>query len=85
MIEQERKKYGELSEEEKEIKRKYGRNRYKNISEENNQRLKNITKIIVKQKKYCNLKMHDSIYYLISYFNIYRSKYINIMDLIMYE
>ena len=51
MIEQERKKYGELSEEEKEIKRKYGRNRFKNISEENNQRLKKYHKIYCKAEK----------------------------------
>ena len=51
MIEQERKKYEELSEEEKEIKRKYGRNRYKNISEENNQRLKKFHKNYCKAEK----------------------------------
>ena len=30
----------EISDEEKDIKRKYGRNRYQNMSEENKQRLK---------------------------------------------
>ena len=34
-----RDKYGKLSEEEKNIKREYGRNRYNNISEEDKQRL----------------------------------------------
>ena len=35
-----RDKYRELSEEEKYIKREYGRNRYNNMSEEDKQRLK---------------------------------------------
>ena len=35
-----RDKYKELSEEEKDIKREYGRNRYHNMSEEDKQRLK---------------------------------------------
>ena len=38
-------KYRELSEEEKNIKREYGRNRYKNISDEWKQRLKEYQKI----------------------------------------
>ena len=40
MTEKEKRKYGELSEEEKNITREYGRNRYKNMSEEKKQRLK---------------------------------------------
>ena len=42
-----RKKYGELSGEEKDFKREYGRNRYNNISEEDKQRLKEY------QRNYC--------------------------------
>ena len=44
-------KYRELSEEEKNIKREYGRNRY-NMSEEKKQRLKEY------QKNYCEAKKH---------------------------
>ena len=39
-----RKKYRELSEEEKDIKIKYGRSRYNNMSEEDKQRLKEYQK-----------------------------------------
>ena len=39
----------------------------------------------VKQKNYCNVEIHDNIYYLIFYFKIYQSKYKNIMDLIMHD
>ena len=42
-----RDKYRELSEEEKNVKREYGRNRYNNMSEEDKQRLKVYQKIIV--------------------------------------
>ena len=41
---QARNKYRELSEIEKDIKRKHGRNRYKNMSEENRQILKEYQK-----------------------------------------
>ena len=50
MQEQARNKYKELSNKEKDIKRKYGRNRYQNMSGENKQRLKEYQKIILKQK-----------------------------------
>ena len=43
-------KYREVSEENN-IKREYGRNRYKNMSEEKKQRLKKYQKIIVKLTK----------------------------------
>ena len=45
-----KKKYRELSEEEKHIKRKYGRNRYHNMSEEKKQKLKE------SQRNYCEAK-----------------------------
>ena len=45
-----RDKYRNLTEEEKNIKRKYGRKRYHNISEEKKQKLKEY------QKKYCEAK-----------------------------
>ena len=48
--EQAKNKYRELSDEEKDIKRGYGRNRYQNMSEENKQRLKEY------QKNYCDAK-----------------------------
>ena len=47
---QARNKCRESSEEEKYIKTEYGRNRYKNISNENKQRLKEY------QKNYCRFK-----------------------------
>ena len=47
---QERKKYRELPVEEKNIKREYGKNRYKNMSEEKKQRLKQYQKINVTKK-----------------------------------
>ena len=47
---QARDKHRNLSEEEKNKKREYGKNRYHNMSEERKQRLKNIKKIIVRQK-----------------------------------
>ena len=47
---QERDKYRNLSEEEKNKKREYGKNRYHNMSEEKNQRLKEY------QKNYCKAK-----------------------------
>ena len=48
--EQARDKERNLSEEEKNKKRKYRKNRYHNMSEEKKQRLKNIKKIIGRQK-----------------------------------
>ena len=45
-----RNKYTELSDEERNIKREFGRNRYHNMSEENKQRLREYQKIIAKQK-----------------------------------
>ena len=47
---QARDKHRNLSEEEKNKNREYGKNRYHNMSEERKQRLKNIKKIIVRQK-----------------------------------
>ena len=43
-------KYRELPEEEKNIRREYGRNRYHNMTEEKKQRLKEYQKIIVRLK-----------------------------------
>ena len=43
-------KYRKLFEEEKNVKRVYGRNRYHNMSEEKKERLKNIKKVIVRLK-----------------------------------
>ena len=52
---QARTKYIKLSEEKKIKKRKYGENRYHNVSEENKQRLKQYQKIIQEKKsKYNN-------------------------------
>ena len=48
--EQARNKDRELSINEKDKQREYGRKRYQNMSEENKQRLKDYQKIIVKQK-----------------------------------
>ena len=45
MREQAKNKYRELSGDEKNIKREYGRNGYKNMSEENNRKLKEHQKI----------------------------------------
>ena len=47
-------KYRELSEEEKNIKRGYGKKRYHNMSEENKKKLKEY------QKHYREAKKHDS-------------------------
>ena len=47
-------KYRELSEEEKNIKREYGRSRYHNMPEEKKQRLKEY------QKNYCEVIKHLS-------------------------
>ena len=49
-IESKQENYIELSDKEKNIKRKYGRSRYKNMSDENKQRLKEY------QKNHCNTK-----------------------------
>ena len=49
-------KYRKLCEKEKDIKREYGRNRYKNISEEIKLRLKEYQKIIVKPKSQGNFQ-----------------------------
>ena len=46
--EQPRKKYGKLSNEEKDIKREYGRNRYRNMSDEDKQNLRESQKTIAK-------------------------------------
>ena len=43
-------KYRNLSEEDKNIKREYGKNRYHNMSEKSNKNLKNIKKVIKRQK-----------------------------------
>ena len=43
-------KYGELSNEKKGTKREYGRNRYRTMSEEDNQKLKEYQKTIVTHK-----------------------------------
>ena len=43
-------KYRNLSEEDKNIKREYGKNRYQNMSEKSNKNLKNIKKVIKRQK-----------------------------------
>ena len=48
------KKYRELSEEEKNIKREYGRNRYHNMSEENKRRIKECQKNYRETKKINN-------------------------------
>ena len=50
----------ELSEEEKNIKREYGRNRYHNMSEEKKQRLKGYQKIIVRLKKIFHRCRYDN-------------------------
>ena len=42
--------YRNLSEEDKNIKREYGKNRYHNMSEKSNKNLKNIKKVIKRQK-----------------------------------
>ena len=52
MREQARNKYGELSNEEKDIKREYGRNIYRNISEENKQKLEEYQKNYHEAKKW---------------------------------
>ena len=49
--EQARDKYRNLSEEETNKKIEYGKNRYHNMSEEKKKRLKNIKKVIARQKK----------------------------------
>ena len=63
-------KYKDLSEEDKTIKRKYGRNRYQNVSEKEKERSrkyqkKNIVKLIknnsLNQKKKKKKKKHDQI------------------------
>ena len=51
MGEQAGNKYRELSNEEKNIERTYGRNRYQNMSEENKQRLQEYQKNHCKKKK----------------------------------
>ena len=61
-----------MSEDEKNIKRDYGRNRYHNMSKEKKERLKEYQKIIVKQKS-LNLVI-----------NIEAKQFFNIMDLIVY-
>ena len=48
---QARDKYGNLSEEEKNKKREYGKNRYHNTSEEKKQKLKRISKTLSRGKK----------------------------------
>ena len=65
-------KHKELSEEEKNIKRKYGRNRYHNMYEENKQRLEEQEKIIVIQEN--NLVI-----------NILIKQFLNFMGLIVYD
>ena len=45
-------KYRELSEEEKYMKKKYGRNRYHNMSEEKKQRLKEYQKTFREARKH---------------------------------
>ena len=51
LLDQAKNKYRQSSDKEKDVKKEYGRNRYQNISEENEQRLKEYQKkIIVKQK-----------------------------------
>ena len=59
--EQARDKYRNLSEEEKNKKREYGKNRYCNMSEEEKQRLKNIKKIITRPKS-LNIIMNKIIF-----------------------
>ena len=49
-----RNKYRELSEEERNIKREYGRNRYHNVSKEKKQKLKE-QKIIAKLKSFSSV------------------------------
>ena len=50
--EQARNKYRESSNKEKDIKRKYGQNRYKNILKVDKQKLTEYQKIIARQRKY---------------------------------
>ena len=51
IIKETKNKYRELSEEEENIKTEYGRNRYKNTSEERKQRLKEYQKSCREAKK----------------------------------
>ena len=50
LTERARNKYRELSEEEKDIKREYGKKRHHNMSEENKKKLKECQRIIVRLK-----------------------------------
>ena len=58
MQEQAKNKYRELSKEEKDIKREYGRNLFQNMSEENKQRLKKYQKNYRKAKKTAYKNFH---------------------------
>ena len=59
-----RDKYRELPDEQKKIKRQYGKDIYNNMSEEDNQRLKEYQKLIVR------LKNHHNFFICIFFFNV---------------
>ena len=57
-------RYRELSKEEKDIKREYGRNRYSNMSEKKKQRLKEY------QRNYRQAKRSSYFFYLYCFFTV---------------